>query len=376
LSLLFRRKLDGYLFQQLAVTILFTLLLLTVIWLAPETLFKLIQGLTGHKLTVNQFWLMVGYHIPPIIQQCLPMSLLFGSLFAIRRLSLNLEWTACLSAGIAPWRMALSVLGLGLIAAVGQWTLQEIAIPYTSPRLENLYWQTQLKADKDTPFLFVEKDPAGNPLRFFFIGQVRRDGLGQFILLDYQRGLNNSLHIGQIVKAPTGEWQQAAHRWVLHDGLRYVLDADGVYQSAQSETNWVIKTPDTVHKLLKYQFYRPLDMSRIQLNELLRLLEAAGQQENLNFYRVRLFQKWTPLLACLLFGLFGVALGLEPVRSRRQDSLLYGVLVLFVYGVSQPLFTNLGSLGVVLPWMAALGPLVLCTSMTALCLLLKAKLRA
>jgi lipopolysaccharide export system permease protein len=350
------RLVDWYLIRQFAVTVLFTLVLLIIIWLAPEILFKLIQGLVSHKLTLPQFGWMLGYHIPPVIQQCMPMALLFGSLFAIRRLSLHLEWSAMLSAGVSPLRLAFPVLLLGAVAASGQWLLQEVVIPYTSPRLEQLYWQTQVKPSKITPFLYVQKNAAGNPERFFFIGDVNRRALSQFIVLDYHRGLDDSLHIGQILKAATGQWMPASNSWQLRQGQRYVLDGDGVYQATEQFETVSISTPPSVHKLLKYQFYRPTDMSRPQLTELIRLLEQAGQSENLSFYRIRLFQKWTPIIACLLFGLFGIVLGLEPVRSRRQDSLILGALVLFMYGVSQPLFTNLGVLGVLPPWLAALAP--------------------
>ena len=350
------RLVDRYLIQQFATSVVFALLLLVIIWLAPETLFKLIQGLVSHKLTWGQFGQMLLYHVPPVIQQCLPMALLFGSLFAMRRLSLSLEWSAMLSAGVSPTRLAMPVLLLGAIAAGGQWLLQEVAIPYTSPRLETLYWQTQLKPGKASPFLYVKKNTQGNPERFFFISDVNRDCLKQFIVLDYFRGLDDSLHIGQILKAPTGQWNAQDKSWILKNGQRYVLDADGVYESTEQFDQVRIQTPASVAKLLKYQFYRTIDMSRSQLSELIRLSEQAGQTESLPFYRIRLFQKWTPIIACLLFGLFGIALGIEPVRSRRQDSLILGVLVLFIYGVSQPLFTNLGSLGVLPPVVAALSP--------------------
>jgi lipopolysaccharide export system permease protein len=365
---------DRYLIQQFATTVVFTLLLLVIVWLAPEILFKLIQGLVSHKLTISQFGQMLLYHVPPVIQQCMPMALLFGSLFAMRRLSLNLEWSAMLSAGVSPTRLALPVLLLGAIAAGGQWLLQEVAIPYTSPRLETMYWQTQLKPAKPNPFLYVKKNAQGNPERFFFISDVNRDSLNQFIVLDYFRGLDDSLHIGQILKAPTGQWDALDKAWVLKNGQRYVLDADGVYQSTQQFDQVRINTPPSVSKLLRYQFYRPIDMSRSQLNELIRLSEEAGQTENLSFYRIRLFQKWTPIIACLLFGLFGITLGIEPVRSRRQDSLILGVLVLFVYGVSQPLFTNLGSLGLLPPVMAALAPVFAAGAVTWFGSMLKKRL--
>jgi lipopolysaccharide export system permease protein len=370
------KQLDRYVFGQFAVAIGFTLALLVIIWLAPETLFKLVQGLMGAKITLAQFGQMLLYHIPPIMQQCVPMAILLGSLFAVRRLSLNLEWSACLTAGISPVRLWVPVLALGLMAAVGQWLLQEVVIPYTSPRLERLYQATQLKQVEENPFLFVQKNAAGSPEKFFFIGDVKRTELNQFIVLDFQHGQDNSIHMGHIYKAATGKWLPQQKQWLLQNGLHYQLDADGVYKNAENFDQWLVPTSPLVARLLKYEFYRPMDMSRQQLTELISLQTEAGQTENLMFYTVRLWQKWTPIIACLLFGLFGVLLGKEPVRSKRQDSLLYGALVLFVYGVSQPVFSNLGSLEVLPPWLSAAGPIILCALITSAGLWIKDKTNA
>jgi lipopolysaccharide export system permease protein len=365
------RRVDGYLLKHYMATIAYTLVLLVVIWLAPETLFKLVQGIVGGKLTWPQFWQMLGYHIPPVVQQCLPMAMLFGTLFAVRRLSLNLEWSSLLTAGLSPWRLLRPLVVVGLVVAASQWALQEWAIPATSPKLENLYWQTQLKPAKISPFLYVEKDGQQQPKRFFFIGDVRRDGLGQFIVLDYLQGVDQSLHIGRILKAPTGGWNKDKRVWVLTHGQHHQLDANGVYLASAPFAEWIIATPPAVPRLLQYQFYKPMDMSSAQLTELVGLLEGANQTENLPFYRVRLWQKWTPILACLLFGVLGALLGTEPVRSRRQDSLLYGAVLLFAYGVSQPTVTNLGALQVLPPWATVVVPLLLCSGLTALALWLK-----
>jgi lipopolysaccharide export system permease protein len=159
--------------------------------------------------------------------------------------------------------------------------------------------------------------------------------------------------------------------WVLTHGQHHQLDANGVYLASAPFAEWIIATPPAVPRLLQYQFYKPMDMSSTQLTELVGLLEGANQTENLPFYRVRLWQKWTPILACLLFGVLGALLGTEPVRSRRQDSLLYGAVLLFAYGVSQPTVTNLGALQVLPPWATVVVPLLLCSGLTALALWLK-----
>ena len=62
------------------------------------------------------------YHLPSIIDLCLPVGMLLASLFTIGALSKNNEYSAILSAGVSLARMTRTILLLGLII----WALSRV----------------------------------------------------------------------------------------------------------------------------------------------------------------------------------------------------------------------------------------------------------
>ncbi|MBY0403201.1 MAG: LptF/LptG family permease, partial [Cyanobacteria bacterium] len=120
---------DKYIFGLLLQTIVFSIALFTVIWLCPETLFKLIQYVFSEQLTLSQAGTMLLYHIPPVLQQSMPIAVMMGSIFLFRRLSMNSEMVALLAAGISPRRLLWSVLWMGILFGGLHFAVQEWVTP-------------------------------------------------------------------------------------------------------------------------------------------------------------------------------------------------------------------------------------------------------
>jgi hypothetical protein len=99
-------RLDRYLISQLFWIVLFTLMLFSIIWLAPDTLFKLTQYVFSGEVSVSQALLMFVYHLPAVLLQTIPVAVLLGSIFLFQRLSQNYELIAMLASGISPARQS------------------------------------------------------------------------------------------------------------------------------------------------------------------------------------------------------------------------------------------------------------------------------
>jgi lipopolysaccharide export system permease protein len=352
--------LDRYVTFQLFQVVVFCVLLFTVIWLAPETLFKLIQNMFAGKLTPTQAGTMFLYHMPAVLQQSIPMAVFLGSLFLFRRLSSNFELIAMFATGIRPVRLLVPVLLVGAVFAGLHFFIQERVAPATGPRLAALYRENGLTEQQDNNFVFVEKNrQSGQPEKFFLIGQTENgQALRDFIILYYSATEQGGVQIARILRAPTGVWNPSVKAWQLFDGVDYELNEEGIYREIRQFKEQWVSTSGYLVKLLQYSQEGPMDMDWKTLRKYVQLLRDGGQLQDVRFYEMRLQQKLALPAASLVLVILGAMIGMEKVRTNRAYSLTYGALILFCYSITIPFSANLGTLGILPPELVAWLPLL------------------
>lgn len=363
------RVLDRYLFKQVALTLIFSVVLFTVIWLAPETLFKLIQKIGAGELPVARgLWLFI-LHIPPVLQQVLPMAAFLGAFFVFRRLSQEFEVVAMMGQGISPARIALPVAAVGLAALLVHVGVQEFLTPETAPALDRQRIAYGLDSGREADFVFVEKTDHGALSRFLFIGNIGTVGkdeiraeshnLSDFIVLEYGDDpfQQETATVRKIIQAPRGWWDNGEQGWVLDDVTVYHLDEAGVYRDVTRHYKYTVPMSNYAAKLLRTTAQNPLSLSWGGLNRLINLLNAGGQTQDVPFYAVRLWQKAAVPVGTMVLALLGAWIGMEAVRSRRSYNLTMAALLLFAYAVTVPFATNLASAGLVPAWLMVWLPI-------------------
>jgi lipopolysaccharide export system permease protein len=195
--------------------------------------------------------------------------------------------------------------------------------------------------------------------KFFLIGQTTQEKLSDFIILYYAPNNQGGVQLSRILRAHEGRWNEKEKAWQLFNGLDYELDEEGVFRESQKFTEQWVNTSQYPAKLLRYSKMTPLNMTQQNLKEYIHLLKDGGQLQDVRFCQVRFNQKWAFPIASILFALLGAFLGMEHVRSQRNYGLTFGALIIFCYSVLVPFATNIGSLGIVPPFIAAWLPLVL-----------------
>lgn len=351
--------LDRYLFGQLAQNILFAVILFSIIWLAPETLFKLTQYVFGGNISLDQAATMFMYHLPGVLQQSIPVAVLLGCLFVFQRLSSQFELIAMFAAGVRPQRMMQAVILAGVVFAGLHFAVQEYVTPVTGPLLENYYQDLNLKEMKDRNFVFVEKNHQGQLEKFFMISQAQKDHLSDFVILYYEPdSLGNGVRISRILRAKSGRWAQQTRQWELKDGIEYVLDEEGVYKDIRLFDEQQVRTSPYASKLLDYSKSNPKDMGWNNLRKYINLLEEGGQLQDLAFFQVRLWQKFMAPFAGVCFAVIGALLGIERVRAHRTYGLLFGTILVFIYSVLSPFSNNIANFSILPVWLVAAVPLL------------------
>jgi lipopolysaccharide export system permease protein len=252
--------LDWYIGSQLVLIILFAVVLFSIIWLAPDTLFKLTQYTFAGEVSVPQALTMFAFHLPEVLQQTIPVAVLLGTIVLFQRLSQNYELIALLASGISPVRIMRSVLLVSLLFGLFHAAVNELIIPQTANRLEKMYTELDLKDVPDRNFLFVEKNHRKQLSKFFMIGQIQKQQLSDFIILYYDETPEQGVQISRILRSKTGRWMEDRHQWQLVDGIEYVLNNEGVYKDIRAFDQQQIRTDKYAAILLDYTRLNPMAM--------------------------------------------------------------------------------------------------------------------
>ena len=86
----------------------------------------------------------------------------------------------------------------------------------------------------------------------------------------------------------------------------------------------------------------------------------AGSTKDARKIRVRIQEKFTFPMACIVFGLFGATLGAQPsYRSSRSFAFVLTLVIIVVYYVISFSFSSLGVKGTLPPFLAAWLPVLI-----------------
>ena len=360
------KTLDRYILSQLSATVLFGVVLFSIIWLAPVTMFELIQAVVFGKISLWQGFIMYCCHFPQVLGETIPIATLVGSIFVFQRFSRQFELIAIFASGISPTRLMRAALIVGVLFGAVHFVAQEVVNPLVTPQLDAYYSTFDIRDVKDRNFVFAEKNHDNQLDKFFLIGQVQRKPLSDFIVLYYQHNDPASTSISRILRAKTGHWSHETGQWVLNDGIEYVLDKDGVYLQTRHFDEQQVRTSPFADKLLQYTTTDPKGMSWLTMGHYIQLLAEGGQYQDIPYFQVRYYQKFFAPLASVLFVILGALLGMEKVRSAKSYGLIFGALVIFVYSILSPLAINMGSMGLAPPLIMAAMPLLSAIGITAL----------
>ncbi len=91
-----------------------------------------------------------------------------------------------------------------------------------------------------------------------------------------------------------------------------------------------------------------------------KLYAEAGNRKEARRMKVRIQEKFTLPMACLVFGLIGSSLGAKPnSRTSRSQGFGISVVLILVYYVLSFSFSSLGVKGTLLPFVAAWSPVLI-----------------
>jgi lipopolysaccharide export system permease protein len=302
--------------------------------------------------------------LPSFLVISFPMATLMASLLAYSRLSANSELTALRSVGVTASRMIAPAIALALLMTSLTFLFNDVIVPRTNRSAEFTMQRAlgkAIAAEKGDNIVYSRfgrvsgpEGDMGKGLTQLFYAREFKDGtMIGVTVLDFSR-----FGFTQMLVSEKADWNESQAKWEFKDGKILTLTPSGSTTSADFDRYFYPLSPAPL-RIARL----PKDANNMTVSEAIeaeQLLSDAGDRKEARRLRVRIQEKFTVPMACLVFGLIGSSLGAKPnSRTSRSQGFGISVVLIFVYYVLSFSFSSLGVKGTLAPLLAAWGPVLI-----------------
>ena len=319
-----------YIFKEIIPIFLIGLAIFTVILLMDKIL-KLIELLVNSSGSVTKILMLFLFICPSFLIFTIPAAVLLATLLTLGRLSGDSEITAFKASGMSLYQLFLPISIFSFLACLLTGFLVFYGLPWGNRGFTaTLYLIAQSKADveiKERVFndvfkgfvVYVDKAP---------IQGKKMEGI--LIYDDRDKEKSNTIFAREGFLVSNPKSQEIILR--LRNGDIHRFEAkSNIFQKAQFDTYdlrlELAKAFEALEKKLKEH-----EMSIQEIREKIKKLKAKG--EDTTSQEVELHKRYAIPFACIVFGLIGVPLGIQPRRSGRSYGFIFSILILLAYYVS------------------------------------------
>ena len=356
--------LDRWLFGELIGPLLFAIAMFTVLAITVGALFELVRLISEKNLPVLIAMQVLLQRLPSFLVLSFPMATLFATLLAYGRLSSNSELTALRGVGVTSTRMIVPALVLAFVMTNLTFLFNDVLVP-RSNRSAELTLSSALGsaiASGGDDIIYSRfgrlEQPDGSSkkglVQLFYAGKFRDGTMIKVTLLDFSR-----VGFTQMLQAESAEWNQQEAKWEFMNGQILTLTPSGSTTSADFDRYMypLSAAPIRIAKL-------PKDARNMTVSEALQaeqLLQNSGDLKGARKLQVRIQEKFTFPMACLVFGLIGASLGAKPNnRTNRGQGFALSIVMILTYYLLASSFSALGVQGTLTPILAAWSPIIIC----------------
>jgi LPS export ABC transporter permease LptF/LPS export ABC transporter permease LptG len=299
--------------------------------------------------------------LPNIVVLTLPMSLLFGILIAVGRLSSDSELVAMRSCGISLLTLYRPILLLSAVLTALNTYLMVYALPWGNHALQQLFLEiaTKTVAQQVQPRVFYE-EWEGKVVYVFEVPKGTNRWRGVFLAQSLPSTDKN-----EITVADWGEIKvdEAGERVVLllHNAIRHQVDlnAPDRYEIIRHRRlEIILEDQFTTEQKAKISVSKGIrELTLAELQDLRSDPSASEEQQNLA--RVEIHKKFSIPMACMVFGLFALPLGFNNRRGGKASGFALSIGVIALYYILLSNGEEAARYGRIPAWAAMWSPNVL-----------------
>ncbi len=321
------RILDRYLIRQTTPPFLLSLGVFTFL-LAVNPMLDKAQQLLSKGVPIPTVGFLLLTLLPQALGLTIPMAFLAGLLMAFGRLSADRESVALLSCGVSPVRLLRPVLLMATVLCGATLYVMIELIPDANQKFREITYQLLVQQSETDikPRLFYE----GFPGKVLYVQTAHPAGgwSGVFLADTSQPGRP------AVALAAQGDLNVDRDKrtvdLILHDVVNYVPGAEeGVYDTSRAGEERISVPPESVFGPGRLESRGITEKTIADLRRDAALKVAAGQSPHNEIMFIH--QKFSFPVACLVFALLGLALGLHTRKEGRLAGFALGLGVIFLY---------------------------------------------
>jgi lipopolysaccharide export system permease protein len=337
--------LDKYLIRQFLQTIIFALLGFIMIFIIVDMMENLDDFLDQHvvKMIIVEYYLVF---IPEIVRLLLPVSLLFGGLFTIGKMSNLNETTAIKAGGISMYRSMLPLVLTTIIICCGDIYFSGYLVPKANKsktQIERKYLNKN-RENSETNIFFQDTKTRIVSIGYFNeeINQATKVGVQEF-------DANDITKLNMRLDAASMHYDSTARQWILINGTRRVfsLTSDQVTRFASMPLRDMHFKP---HDLIVKQ-QKPGEMNITELKETIANQSQAGNDPRV--WQIEYYSRISFSLTGIIIVLFGLPFSTNRGRGGLAIQIGVNILITFIYLVLYKVVVAFGTNGSLNPILTA-----------------------
>ncbi|MBM3781031.1 MAG: LPS export ABC transporter permease LptF [Acidobacteria bacterium] len=323
------KTLDRYIIREVLPPFGIAILVFTFILIIPFII-ELAEQMIAKGVPWPVLLRLMTTLLPSALALTIPMALLIGLLVAFGRLSSDREIVVLLACGISPYRLLRPVALLALAAWAGcSWVMLR-AMPDANQAFREM--TLQIVADRAEgevrPRVFFEDFPG---LVLYVRDIPLTGGWQQVLAADTKDPAQPVLFLARSGRMVVDR-EARTIQMVLEDGARHTTTTNHPeqYEILRFERMLVSLDPESVFPRTG-PARGEREMSIPELQARIRELEAAGQSPHNPIMEIQ--KKFSIPVACFVFALLGLALGVSNRKDGKLASFVLGIGVIFIYYV-------------------------------------------
>jgi len=342
--------LDRYVIREVLLPFVIALLVFTFILIVPSMM-QYAEAFIAKGVPTTVVLRAMATLLPSSLALSIPSALLIGLLIAFGRLSADREFVAMQACGVSVARLLWPV---GLIAMVGWATTSYVmieALPDANQAFRQIAFNVLAeRAEGEVkPRVFFTEFPN---LVIYVRDIPPEGGWNDVFLADSSPGRAEAIYLVRHGRVALDAKKRTVEM-VLEDGTRHVANPDGTYQVVKFARQVVSVSPESVFPRQGPQRGDP-ELTIFDLQVRASELETLGQSSHNQIMAIH--RKFAIPVACLVFGVIGLALGATNRRDGKLGSFVFGLGVIFAYYIPLTLGPALAKGHLIPPWLAVWGP--------------------
>lgn len=342
--------LDRYVIREVLLPLAIALLVFTFILIVPSMM-QYAEAFIAKGVPTTVVLRAMATLLPSSLALSIPSALLIALLIAFGRLSADREFVAMQACGVSVARLLWPV---GVLSVIG-WATTSYVMIEALPDANQAFRQIAFN-------ILAERAEGEVKPRIFFtdfpdlVIYVRdippEGGWNDVFMSDNTPGRPQATYLvrhGRVVL----DARRRTVEMVLEDGTRHVANPDGTYQVVKFARQVVSVNPDVVFPRGGPTKGDP-EMTIAELRERAAELEREGMSSHNQIMAIH--RKFAIPVACLVFGVIGLALGATNRRDGKLGSFVFGLGVIFAYYIPLTLGPALAKGHLIPPWLAVWAP--------------------